>query len=146
LVLRERYAFGACDPEPAGRYQWFELQPAGESTGPLGQPGWRLDGDALRYLADRVCGAPADPATYDIADDLWAAARHWLLHASWRRRVGLAAAGLAGDTACRLWESLPMRLRYLRESLARGQPPRPAVLADPLEALADLASPQEHGR
>jgi hypothetical protein len=139
-VLRERYAFGARDPEPTGGYQWFEYRPGERDPGPLSEPGWHLDGNALRLIAARVRTAPGDPATYRMADDLWVAARHGLLYATWRRTAGLPAGGLAGEAAGRLWESLPMRLHYLTGSLRRGQQPRPAVLADPLEQLARLAT------
>jgi hypothetical protein len=141
-MLRERYAFGADDPEPCGVYQWFQRDSAdggnGDGARPLTGPGWYVGADALRLIAERIRAAPADPATYRHTDDLWVAARNWRAHAAWCDRDGRPGIGLASPEACALWESLPMRLRFVTESLARGLPPRPTMLTDALDTLADL--------
>ena len=45
---------------------------------------------------------------------------------------------VACDEGLRLWAALPMRLRYVAESMARGRASPGGLLVDTLERLADL--------
>jgi hypothetical protein len=167
---RDQWAFGLRETNVVSDapYQWFEQRMA-RRVEPIGEPvlwnllqntylyhtaqrawpnrpgpEWYTGLAAIEFLAQYVEHHLADPALYDISDDLWVAARNRQMFMCVLRRLAAelhataleSLAAWGEDTLVAQWHAIPRIMHYNLGSLKRGRRPT-ALLAQTLAAVAE---------